>query len=407
MNLLDALRAGLDDARTNLGRTLLTLVGLTLGTASIVAVLALFGGAQSLSQDVLSEIGGAGTLIVRNGEVEGGVQTARARASPGLTLADARELAALPGVRHASPTTTAQVRIESARHAFNGTIEAVSPTYLGLNDIELARGRWITELDLDTRARVVVLGSAYADSLFGSADAALGGEVRVGGERYTVVGVLAREELVVAAWEGNALEWRNRRAFVPVTTHQGRTTGVDAVATITVAIDDPRDRALLEERVAATLLASHGVRDFTIGGRYDAAEQGMQYYFVFNVIFLMVGVIALLAGGVVITNVLLASVVEKTREIGTRMAVGAAAGDVFAHYLVQAVLITGIGGAGGVLLALTLTSTMRALMQFPAQVTPLIALAGLGTATAVGLAAGVYPAYRAARLDPVEALRYE
>ncbi|HWV58947.1 MAG TPA: FtsX-like permease family protein, partial [Longimicrobiales bacterium] len=199
----------------------------------------------------------------------------------------------------------------------------------------------------------------------------------------------------------------NRRAFIPITTHQSRTTGGDEVATITIAIDDPGERAAVEARVAATLLARHGVRDFTIGGRYDSAEEGMEYYFVFNVIFLMVGVIALLAGGVVITNVLLASVVEKTREIGTRMAVGASAGDVFAHYLVQAVLITGTGGAAGVLLALSLTSTMRALMQFPADVTPLIALAGLATATFVGLAAGVYPAYRAARLDPVEALRYE
>ncbi|HWV55886.1 MAG TPA: ABC transporter permease, partial [Longimicrobiales bacterium] len=212
MNLLEAFRAGLDDARTNLGRTLLTLVGLTLGTASIVAVLALFGGAQSLSQDILSEIGGAGTLVVRNGEVEGASESARARASRGLTLDDARALDTLPGVRRASPTSTASARIGSARDAFNASIEAVSPAYLTLNDIEVQYGRWITELDLETRARVVVLGSAYAQSLFGSAAAAVGQEVRLGRERYTVVGVLAREELIVAAWEGNALEWRNRRA---------------------------------------------------------------------------------------------------------------------------------------------------------------------------------------------------
>jgi len=154
------------------------------------------------------------------------------------------------------------------------------------------------------------------------------------------------------------------------------------------------------------LLRRHRVRDFNFDRQSTDVQEGQRFMNLFNAIFLIVGIVSLFTGGIVITNILLSSVVERIREIGVRLALGASAFDIFAHFLVQSLVITALGGLAGTLLGTLLTTTVQAVMQLPAHVTPPIFLAGIGTATFVGLVAGLFPALRAARLDPVEALHY-
>ena len=407
MNLLEAISAGFDEAREHRGRTVLSLIGLTLGTASIVSTLALFGGSSKRTTDYLNEVGGAATVIVRN-EWNGRVQLSpREAASPRLTYRDAEDLRdEAPSLRYISAARNWELLYEGPRNQFVGEVVGTLPAYMAINDIAPSHGRFITELDVRERASVVILGSSFADSLFGSADLAIGRDLKIGGERFKVAGVLKREHFSFAAWEGTAFEYRNVRAYIPLSTALKRFTNNDQIGWLTLEAVTPAAIVQAEEEVATVLMRRHRVRDFNFDRQVTDVQEGQRFTNLFNAIFLIVGIVSLFTGGIVITNILLSSVVERIREIGVRMALGASAFDIFTHFLVQSLVITALGGMAGTLLGAALTGTVERIMKFPAYVTPTIFLAGIGTGAVVGFLAGIFPALRAARLDPVEALRY-
>lgn len=407
MNLGESFSASFDEALQHRGRTVLSLIGLTLGTASIVATLALFGGSKKRTEDFLAEVGGAGTVIVRN-DLGGKVNlTPREAASPQLTYRDVEALRAeAPSLRYVSGARFWQLRYEGPRNRYSGNVVAAVPDYAAINDIAPSHGRYLSDLDLRHRTNIVVLGSGYADSLFGSADAAMDQHLTIGGERFTVVGVLEKEEFYFAAWEDNAFEYRNQRAYIPLTTALKRFADDDKVDWLTLEALTPFHLEQAEAEVTDVLLRRHRVKDFSFDRSVSDVEEGLQFFYLFDAIFLLVGIISLSTGGIVIANILLASVVERIREIGTRMALGASGLDIFLHFLVQSLVITVTGGLVGAGIGTALTSTVEHFMQFPAYVTPEIFAAAVLTSAFVGIVAGVFPALRASRLDPVEALRY-
>jgi len=378
-----------------------------LGTGSIVTVLALFGGQTALTEQFLSEVGGRGTIIVSDRE-QSAHPGARELASKRLTFRDAQYLrdraSALIAV---SPGWAQQLSYRVGNTNFDGQVIGTVPDYMAINDIKPLVGRYLSDLDVRQQARVVVLGWKFADSLFGVATRAPGQLVSLGGKHYTVVGVMAREEFYFAAWESNALEYRNERAYIPISTAIAQHSDNDRLSFLTLKAKPAIGARAAQAQVRSLLYARHGVEDFDIraSGQGAGAESG-QFLLLFNFIFLVVGVVSLITGGIVIANILLASVVERVREFGTRMALGATGQAIFAHVLAEVLVVTVMGGLAGLGLGTALTGVVAHFMQMPAVVNPFIAVVSLVTALSVGLFAGLFPALRAARLSPVEALRY-
>ena len=406
MSILESILTGLDEARRHIGQTVLALLGVVLGTASIVTVLALFGGQAAITQQYLNEVGGVGTLIVGDRE-QALSPSARDLASKRLTFRDAEFLRTRATTLAASsPGWQSQLVYKVDDRNFSGEVIGTVPDYARINAIQPMAGRWLSDLDVERRARVMVMGWKYADSLFDDASLAVGRLVNVGGKQFTVVGVMEREEFYFAAWEDNALEYRNERAYIPISTAIAQFTQTDRLDFLTLKAQ-PGMVSQAENEVRSLLYARHGVEDFEIrpsGG--DAGSDSGQFMMLFNYIFLVVGTISLFTGGIVIANILLASVVERVREFGTRMALGATPGGIFTHVLTEAMVVTVLGGLLGLALGTGLTGTVAYFMKLPAVVTPGIATLAIGTSAVVGLVAGIYPALRAGRLSPVEALRY-
>jgi putative ABC transport system permease protein len=407
VNLVESLLTGLDEARRHWGQTVLSLLGLVLGTSSIVTVLALFGGQTALTEQFLAEVGGRGTIVVsdREGSAHPG---ARELASKRLTFRDAEYLrdhaSALAAV---SPGWAKQLSYRAGNTSFDGQVIGTVPDYMVINDIKPLVGRYLSDLDVRQQSRVAVLGWKYADSLYGAPTNALGQVVDIGGKSYRVVGVLEREEFYFAAWENNALEYRNERAYIPISTAITQYSPTDKLDFLTLKARPAAGAAAAQSQVRSLLYARHGVEDFDIrASGQGAGQQAGQFLLLFNFIFLVVGVVSLVTGGIVIANILLASVVERVREFGTRMALGATAGGIFAHVLAEVLVVTLIGGLLGLGLGAALTGVVAHAMQMPAVVSPFIATVAIVTATSVGVIAGLFPALRAARLAPVEALRY-
>jgi putative ABC transport system permease protein len=409
VNLLESLAAGLDEARRHWGQTALSLLGLVLGTASIVTVLALFGGQTAHTRRFIEEVGGVGTIIVSNRDLPAQPR-ARDLASKRLTYPDAVLLKARATALFAvSPGWASQRDYRAGDRSFSGQVIGTVPDYAVINDIRPLVGRYLSDLDVARRARVTVLGWKYADSLFGAAAAALGRRLSIGGFAYTVVGVLEREEFYFAPWADNSLEYRNERAYVPITTAIANYSpeAGGRLDFLTLKARPSEGVTVAQAQVEQLLYARHGVEDFDIrpSGQGAGGETG-QFFQLFNFIFLVVGVVSLFTGGIVIANIFLASVVERVREFGTRMALGATGLGVFTHVLAEVLFVAVLGGLAGLGLGAALTGTVAKVMQLPAAVTPLMASVALATSLTVGLLAGLYPAWRAARLSPVEALRY-
>lgn len=407
MNLIESLLTGLDEARRHWGQTLLSLLGLILGTGSIVTVLALFGGQTALTEQFLNEVGGRGTIIVS--DREGSAHpNARELASKRLTFHDAQFLRdRATSLIAVSPGWSRQLDYRVGTTNFTGAVIGTVPDYMVINDITPLVGRYLSDLDVQHQSRVVVLGWKYADSLFDNATAALGQVVSIGAKSYRVVGVLEREAFYFASWEDNALEYRNERAYIPISTAIAQYSSTDNLDFLTLKARPAAGGTAAQDQVRSLLFLRHGVEDFDIraSGQGAGADAG-SFLLLFNFIFLVVGVVSLVTGGIVIANILLASVVERVREFGTRMALGATAGGIFAHVLAEVLVVTIIGGLLGLGLGTALTGVVAHFMQMPAVVSPFIATVSLSTALGVGLIAGLFPAVRAARLAPVEALRY-
>jgi putative ABC transport system permease protein len=410
MNPAQFIREGFVEIREHLGRTVLQTLGVILGVASVVATLGMTASMDARRDQYFRESGGTRLMGVYNqppGELE---LSARQRARMGLKLADAAAIRdTIDGFDMVVAEIGATHRVRAGATEESFKITAIEPRFMEMRELTMGSGRYITDHDMETAAAVVVLGSTRARELFGTADP-VGKAINIDGKAYTVVGVTAEK---VFFWQRsdtyNAHEWLNRLIVVPITSYmkRHREPGAERIDELNLRLRSPDDHKESREALEQLLRSRHGVDDFGVWDRQERIEQGAQEDMVYNITFTACGVIALLVGGIVITNIMLASFTERMREVGVRKALGATGWQVFVQFLIEAVVVTVLGGAAGLALGIVFTAGIMSIMQMDMTITPVMVAVSVVAAAVVGFFFGMYPAIKASRLDPVVALRYE
>ena len=409
MTIVESVIDGVVDIKAHKGRTFLQTVGVILGVASVVTVMALVDSGSRRMKDFFSEIGGLRKLLVVNHPLDDLTKTAVQLSNVGLTYQDAVALRSIEHVTNVDPIASNTMLVTRGDFQEDLDVDGVTPDYQMVYKFYPATGRYISEDDLVSASRVCVLGDSTARRIFGNDDP-LGKTVFISGVGVTVIGVMQRKEYFFDDGNRNALEWMNLKIFVPITAMHKRFTGDPdrKVAYINAIVDKPENNAKATKEIQAILARRHrGVVDFEVMDRSVRMAEQQQRNQMLNAVFLAAGATSLLVGGIVIMNILLASFQERVREVGVRKALGAGSLQITIQFLVESVLVTLLGGGLGLLLGFVFTAAVTSLINQPAVITPRMALVGFVTSTAVGLFFGFYPAVKAARLNPVEALRYE
>jgi putative ABC transport system permease protein len=409
MTLLESIADGVTDIQAHKGRTFLQAVGVILGVASVVTVLALVDSGRRRSLEFMAEVGGLQKVLVANQPVRETTKTALQLSNVGLTFDDAEAMRGLTMITQVDPIVIDRRMARHGDYQKEVEVNGVTSDYQAVYTFFPARGRFISADDARDATRVVVLGDTAAREIFGSDDP-LGQTLFVDDVGMTVVGIMKRKEYFFDNGNYNALEWMNRKVMVPITTVHRRFTGDPdrRVSYINAIIDKAANIPKAKREIETLLRRRHrGVEDFAVWDRASRLERQQQQSQQLHIVFLSAGAVSLLVGGVVIMNILLASFQERVREVGVRKALGANPLHITAQFLVESVLVTLLGGAAGIVLGVGFAKAVSSLIDQPAVITPPMALAGFVTSVTVGIFFGFYPAIKAARLSPVQALRYE
>ena len=394
------LRRAIASLRAHTLRSALSILGILFGIASITAVSSVTEGA---SKEALAQIGdlGADTLVARVRVTPGGLTL------PQITIDDAARLrAAMSGILALAPIRTAEVEIPGPNGGISATVVGSSEEYGITARSALAKGRMVTTLDLAQRQRVAVLGATIATTVFPKGPA-LGARIRIGDDEFDVVGVLEPRAARRSGSSPLPLLGRdlNRSVIVPWNTvppSQGWDTSVDEIM---IRIARPEEAQAMAAAARRSLEMSLGRGSVEVVVPLEVLRQQQRTQTVFAVVTGATSLICLIVGGVGILNILLASVSERVREIGIRRAVGATREDIAAQFLAEGALLSGLGGTLGLVLGVGAALLIQRWAAWPIAFAPVIIASGWALSVATGLLAGGYPAWRAAHLEVMEALR--
>ncbi len=402
--LLTAMIA-LRSLRRNKLRSILTALGIIIGVASVVAMVAVGNGAQARIEGQVAALGQNLLLIFAGNRHSGGVNSGLGSASA-LTLADARALSTeIIDIVATSPeiSTTGQA-IANGRN-WSTTIAGESPDYLKIRDWKLSDGSMFTDREVRSSAKVAIIGTKTARELFGPLNP-MGQTVRVQNMPFVIIGVLASK--------GAGMGGQNQddRLIIPYTTVMKRLTGDKYLRMINIQVASADRMDAAQQQITSLLRQRHRLSegrdsDFNILNQKEIADTVGS---ISEVITMMLGAIAgmsLLVGGIGIMNIMLVSVTERTREIGIRIAVGAHASDILTQFLIEAITLSLLGGTIGVLSGIGLSKLVGMFADFEAIVSPGSIVLAFSVSFAIGVFFGFYPARKAAKLDPIDALRYE
>jgi len=405
MNLFIIPRLALKALRQNALRTGLTMLGIIIGVAAVICVVAIGEGAQASVERAITNIGANMIWVEAGGVNRGGVRTGTFGTRT-LTLGDyeaIRDRVSL--VTNVTPQADTRVQMVYGNQNWSTSVRGVSPEYLTLKNWSVVRGGMYTDVDVQRANNVCVLGQTVVEQLFGAQDPT-GETIRVKVQICTVIGVL---EVKGASATGQD---QDDNFLMPYTTVMKKIKGQTWLDDILMSATSAAVVDQAEQEIAALMHDRHHIRpgaddDFNLRHPTEIAEAVKQSTQTMESLLAAVASVSLLVGGIGIMNIMLVSVTERTHEIGLRQAVGARGRDVLRQFLVEAVILSLIGGAIGIGLGMLGARTIAETFQWPTRVSANAIAVAFGCSAAIGMFFGYYPARQAARLDPIEALRFE
>ncbi len=409
MSIMQVLLVAVRALLRNPLRSFLTALGVVIGVGCVIAMTSIGAGARARVDETFSSMG-SNMLVVRSGESRSGGARGGAGSQPTLTWEDLEAIEReVPAVSVAAPLLMSPAQLMAEGQNWASSVQGTTPDYFEIRNWEISRGRFFHEADVDAGAKVIVLGQTIVDNLFGAFSDPIGQIVRVNRVPFEVIGVAASKGQSAFGTDNDDV------SFVPVTSYRSRIEGglgqflsgmIFASAVSAEAMSEA------QAQIETLLRARHRIRpdgpdDFSVRNLGDLAAAQQEGTRTMTSLLAGIALVSLVVGGIGIMNIMLVSVTERTREIGLRMAVGARPRSILSQFLVESIALSLIGGLLGVAAGIGTASWLVARFDWPMLIEPGIVALALGSSALVGIAFGLYPAWKASRLDPIQALRYE
>jgi putative ABC transport system permease protein len=391
--------------RRNKLRSVLTALGIIIGVAAVIAMVGIGNGAKAQVEAQIASLGENVILIFSGSTTSSGIRTGWGGAGT-LKIEDADAIRReVPGILNVSEEVVSNSQIASGNQNWFTRIYGESAEYLDIRQWALSDGAPFTDQDVRSANKVCVIGATTASQIFGSSDA-VGQALRIKNVPFTVTGVLTRKGLSTQGVDQDDV------VIMPFTTAMKRVAGGTTLRNINVQVGDAKDLALAQQQIIDLLRQRHNIRagrddDFTVRNQQEIADAQTAATDVMTGLLAAIAGVSLIVGGIGIMNIMLVSVTERTREIGTRMAVGAHGRDILTQFLIEAVSLSSIGGLIGIIVGVVGSKAISAVKHWPSLISPSSIIVAFLFSAAVGIFFGFYPARKAAQLDPIEALRYE
>jgi putative ABC transport system permease protein len=398
MTFYECMKLALSSLKTNKLRSALTLLGIIIGIASVITMMSIGEGGRRL---VSMELAGLGSnlIFVQPDYTQGAMSGVERRS---LTYDDAQFLRkGCPALATVSVSRTGFVTLKYGKDRYNISATFTDEGLPMMHGGGLREGRFLSELDIRAQRQVTILGGSLADKVFGEENA-IGEKVKINGQSFAVIGVMKEQGRTIFGENPSDMS-----VYLPIT-YSKRMTGSDNVAFISCETRDAKQVRAAMDQIEEVLLQRHGKdASFNVISSASILEATETIARIFTVILGGIGGISLLVGGIGVMNIMLVSVTERTREVGIRKAVGAKKGDILRQFLFEAISLCLVGGGMGIVLGWAGASLIAKLAKWPTYVSLFSIAVAVLSASLSGVAFGVYPAYKAANLDPIEALRYE
>jgi len=406
MDVMAIIRIAMRALARNKMRSSLTMLGIIIGVGAVIAMVSVGQGAQQQAQQQIAAMG-SNILFVGSGTVTRGGMRMGSGATKTLIYDDmVAILRESPAVKAAAPGSQSSAQVVYGNDNWATQINGTEPQYFDIRTWPFQEGSSFSQNDVDMAANVAVIGETVRKNLFGATDP-VGETIRISNLPFKVVGVLVPKGTSAAMGQD-----QDDVIIVPITTLQKKITGQDWLRWIMVSAISREASYTAQQQITSLLRDRHRIRsgqddDFMVRNLADVADLADQQAQLFTVLLASIASISLIVGGIGIMNIMLVSVTERTREIGIRMAIGATEGDVQRQFLIEAIVLSLVGGAVGIMSGVGASYLITQTLGWPVLVSPMAIVAAVVFSMAVGIFFGFYPARKAARMDPIEALRYE